>query len=243
MKKLIGARGVAAALLAGLLVSLACGGSGDGPERASGGISVSGSASISLKPDIATLVLGVEAIDESVARARGEAAEAMAGIAEELERAGIAEKDIQTLRLSIRPEYDYGGETRRLIGFSVSNIVNITIRDIDSVGAIIDRSVEVGGDLTRVQSIQFSTEDRSEYEKELVEEAVKDATEKAQRLADLAGVRLGEPVSISYGGGSPYPAADDFAGLAMAESAAFDTPVSPGEVEASVRVSILFSIE
>ena len=245
---------VVAGVAAGILAGVACSGAtsesptppqapasaAESPSR--GGISVSGTGSISLTPDIATLVLGVEALDETVAQARSDAAEAMAGIVDVLKEA-IDDKDIQTQRLSIQPQYDYSSETRQLIGFSVSNIVNVTIRDIDSVGTVIDEAVGAGGDLTRVQSIGFSVDDTSSYEKQLVEEAVEDATDKAQHLADLTGVSLGKPLSISYGGGVPYPVFDNFARLEMAESAAFDTSISPGEVETSVIVNILFAIE
>ena len=233
-----------AALIIGLLASFACASSSESPATAAGGgISVSGTASISLTPDIATLVLGVEAIDETVAQARADAAEAMAGIVDVLKAAGIEDKDIQTQHLSIQPQYDYSAETRKLTGFSVNNIVNVTIRDIDSLGPIIDRSVAAGGDLTRVQSIYFSVDDTSPYENQLVEEAVMDATSKAQHLADLTEVTLGKPISINYGGGVPYPVLNRSFAVAMEESAAFDTSISPGEVETSVTVNILFSIE
>ena len=207
-----------------------------------GGISVSGAASISLAPDTATIVLGVEALHETVAQARADAAAAMTSIVEVLTAAGVADEDIQTQHLSIQPQYDYSGETRELKGFTVVNIVNVTIRDIDSVGAVIDQTVDAGGDLTRVQSIYFSVDDTSSYEDQLIEEAVQDATAKAQRLADLTGVTLGKPLSINYGGGVPYPVFDRSFGIAMAESAAFDTPISAGEVESSVTVSIIFAI-
>lgn len=232
------------ALIFGLLAGFACTSSSESPATPTGGgISVSGSASISLAPDIATLVLGVEALDETVAQARADAAEAMAGIVDVLKAAGIEDNDIQTQRLSIQTQYDYSTETRKLTGFSVNNIVNVTIRDIDSVGSIIDKSVEAGGDLTRVQSIYFSVDDTSPYENQLVEEAVMDATNKAQHLANLTGVTLGKPISINYGSGVPYPVLDRSFAVAMEESAAFDTSVSPGEVETSATVNILFSIE
>lgn len=233
-----------AALLIGLLAAVACGSPTETPAApAQTGISVSGTASISLTPDIATLVLGVEALDETVAQARSNAAQAMAGIVDVLKAAGIEDKDIQTQRLSIQPQYDYSSETRKLTGFSVNNIVNVTIRDIDSVGSIIDQAVSAGGDLTRIQSIYFSVDDTSPYEAQLIEDAVNDATEKAQHLADLTGVTLGRPISISYGSGVPYPVLDRSFAMAMEESAAFDTSISPGEVETSVTVNILFSIE
>ena len=244
MKKLGSLTVLIAGLLFVMIGALACGDSkdrDDGPAQ--GGISVAGTASISLTPDIATLVLGVEAIDETVAQARADAAEAMAGIVDVLTASGIADDDIQTTHLSIQPQYDYSTETRKLIGFSVNNIVNVTVRDIGVVGTVIDQSVAAGGDLTRVQSIYFSVDDTSPYEKQLVEDAVKDATDKAQHLADLTGVTLGKPISITYGGGSPYPIFDDSPRFAMAESAAFDTSISPGEVETSITVSIIFAIE
>ena len=213
-------------------------------SSAQGGISVSGTASISLAPDIATIVLGVESIDETVADARSTAASAMAGIVNVLTEAGVADEDIQTQRLSIQPQYDYSSEKRELIGFTVVNIVNVTVRDIDSVGSIIDKSVEAGGDLTRIQSIYFSVDDTEPYEDQLIADAVQDATDKAGRLADLTGVALGKPLAINYGGGVPYPVLDRSFGLAMVEeSAGFDTSVSPGEVETSVTVNIVFSIE
>ena len=241
-----------AVLAIALVTAIACGATTEDPptptpESSSantpqGGISVSGTAAISLAPDTATIVLGVEALHETVAQARADAAAAMTSIVEVLTAAGVADEDIQTQHLSIQPQYDYSSETRELIGFTVVNIVNVTIRDIDSVGAVIDQTVDAGGDLTRVQSIYFSVDDTSSYEDQLIEEAVQDATAKAQRLADLTGVTLGKPLSINYGGGVPYPVFDRSFGIAMAESAAFDTPISAGEVETSVTVSIIFAI-
>ncbi len=241
-----------AVLTIALVAAIACGATTEDsptptPESSSantpqGGISVSGTASISLAPDTATIVLGVEALHETVAQARADAAAAMTNIVDVLTAAGVVDEDIQTQHLSIQPQYDYSSETRELIGFTVVNIVNVTIRDIDSVGAVIDQTVEAGGDLTRVQSIYFSVDDTSSYEDQLIEEAVQDATTKAQRLADLTGVTLGKPLSINYGGGIPYPVFNRSFGIAMAESAAFDTPISAGEVETSVTVSIIFAI-
>lgn len=253
MKKLRNALVVIAAVVVGLITAVACGAATeesptpapapDSAASAQGGISVSGTASVSLTPDIATLVLGVEAIDETVADARSAAATAMTSIVNVLTEAGVADEDIQTQHLSIQPQYDYSSEKRELIGFTVVNTVNVTVRDIDSVGSIIDQSVAAGGDLTRIQSVYFSVDDTSPYEDQLIADAVQDATEKAAHLADLTGVALGKPLSINYGGGAPYPVLNRSFGIAMAESASFDTSISPGEVETSVTVSIIFAIQ
>ena len=126
-----------AVLAIALVTAIACGATTEDPptptpESSSsntpqGGISVSGTASISLAPDTATIVLGVEALHETVAQARADAAAAMTSIVEVLTTAGVADEDIQTQHLSIQPQYDYSGETRELKGFTVVNIVNVTI--------------------------------------------------------------------------------------------------------------------
>ena len=116
-----------AVLAIALVTAIACGATTEDsptptPESSSantpqGGISVSGTASISLAPDTATIVLGVEALHETVAQARADAAAAMTNIVDVLTAAGVVDDDIQTQHLSIQPQYDYSDETRELIGF------------------------------------------------------------------------------------------------------------------------------
>ena len=110
------------------------------------GVHVSGTASISLKPDVAKVVLGVEALDDTVAEASEQATAAMTKILDALTTTGVPSEDIQTSHFSIKPSYSSRSDyTRWLEGFEVTNTLNVKVRDIDSVGQVIDRAVEAGG--------------------------------------------------------------------------------------------------
>lgn len=204
------------------------------------GIWVTGQGKVSVTPDILSLSLGIEAQAATVAEAQSQAAEAMDRVMTALADNGVAEKDIKTQYYSIYPvrRWDDGKET--LVGYRVSNTVTAKIRDIDRAGAIIDAVAEAGGDLTRINGISFSVDDLQTYQAEVREKAMADAKAKAEQLAALAGVTLGQPTYISeWSIQVPYP-------LAMMEAAvsvaAVATPISPGEMEVSLSVQVVYNI-
>jgi hypothetical protein len=100
-------------------------------------------------------------------------------------------------------------------------------RDIEATGVIIDAVAKAGGDLIRIQGVSFTVDDPSQYYVEARAEAVADAIDKAQQLADLAGIQLGNPFYISEGGGFA-PIYRDY-GLMAAEGAVSPPlPSAPG---------------
>ncbi len=163
------------------------------------GIWVSGRGEVTVTPDIATLRLGIEAQEASVAEAQTEASEAMDKVMTALTDNGVAEKDIQTQRFSIYPvtKWDREKEEETVVGYRVTNMVTAKIRDIDKAGTIIDAVVKAGGDLTRIDSIAFSVDDPSAYYDEARQKAMADAEAKAKHLAELADITLGKPSYIS----------------------------------------------
>lgn len=207
------------------------------------GISVTGTGTVIVSPDLAILVVGVEARRDTVAQAREDAAGAMERIVEVLEASGIAEKDIKTQSLSIRPLYSFRTETPQLDGFQVTNIVRVKIRDLENVGSVIDQVVGAGGDLTRIQSIGFSVDDPAPLQVNMRALAVEDALAKAQQLAALTGVALGRPISIVEDGGGGPVFDMVVRSLSFAEADSGPTSISPGEIDMSLNVSIVFAIE
>ena len=215
------------------------------------GIWVSGEGSVTLEPDLATLGLGVEARGETVSDAIAEASTAMDAVLGALRGQGIQDRDVQTRNFNVWPEYEYQEvmqdgamrRTRVLVGYVVSNTVTAKIRDLDSVGEVIDEVAAAGGDSTRIDSVGFTVDDQSAYAEELRSKAVADAMEKASHYASLAGVSLGEVTFISEA------AADAPIGPVFRESAAFAmaaapaTSISGGEVELRMSVQVLFEIE
>ena len=207
------------------------------------GIWVTGQGKVSVEPDIATLKLGIEAQETSVAEAQIQAAEAMDKVMTALTENGVASKDIQTQYFSIRQVTKWNREKEEevVIGYRVTNMVIAKIRDIDKVGTIIDAVAEAGGDLTRINSIGFSVDDPSAYYEEARQEAIAEAKAKAEQLAELAGVTLGKPTYISEG--ISYPISPRTVVLEeMVAAPAIETPISPGETEISLSVQIVYAI-
>ena len=207
------------------------------------GIWVTGQGKVTAVPDIATLRLGIEAEEASVAEAQAQAAEAMDSVMTALTENGVAEKDIQTQYFSIRriTKWDRVKEEEVVTGYRVTNMVTAKIRDIDKIGTIIDAVAEAGGDLTRIDSIGFSVDDPSDYYDEARQEAMAEARHKAEQLAELAGVTLGKPTYISEGIQVP-PVTRGVVVVEEAIEAAPETPISPGELEISLSVQVIYAI-
>jgi len=211
------------------------------------GIWVTGQGEVAAVPDLASLRLGVEAQADTVAEARTEASEAMNKVMEALKGNGVAEEDIQTQQFSIYPmtTWDERKDEEEIIGYRVTNMVVAKIREVDKAGEIIEAVAEAGGDLTRIQSISFAVDDPAEYYQEARTNAMDDAKNKAAQLADSAGVELGNPTYISEG--SVYRPEvtryfHDIEEEMEEEMAAPQPPISPGELEITVSVQVVYAI-
>jgi len=209
------------------------------------GIWVSGIGEVTVTPDIAVLTLGVEAQADTVDQAQGEASSAMNAVVSELDSRGVADKDIQTLYFRIYPVRDWAPERgeEELVGYRVTNMVTVKVREVDDTGTIIDAVARVGGDYIKIDNISFTVDDPTPYQKEAREKALADARERAEQIADTAGVRLGEPTYINESG-SYYPTTRQISyGMAvpapMPEAAA---SISPGETVITILVQVAYSI-
>ena len=211
-------------------------------DGSQGGISVSGSGSISVEPDLAILNIGVEATGKTVSFARSEAASAMDSVVSSLKKEGILTKDIQTQQLTIYPRYDYQTNKQVLIGYSVTNTARVKVRDLSKVGKIVDNAAASGGDYVRINGISFNVEDTDQYMESLRKQAVQKAQIKAEEYADSAGVKLGSLRSLTeVGAQSPHmPSAMDNQMRAM--SVPMESPISGGELQITVTVFTVFNI-
>ena len=211
---------------------------GDEPRS----ISVSGTGEVRAEPDIATMTLGVETRAETVAEARADAARAADAVIVALRDGGVAEDDIRTTYFSINAVYDYGGERPVLDGYAVSNTVTVTVRDIGATGALIDAAAAAGGDATRFNGLSFGHDDPAEHTRAARELAVEDARDKAEQLAGLTGVTLGEPLAISETSWAA-PRVEAYAEEAVAFADSAGTSISPGTSAISVTVNVVWAIE
>jgi uncharacterized protein YggE len=205
------------------------------------GILVTGTGEVTVTPDLATLSLGVEAQESSVAQAQTEAAGAMNDVISVLKSQGIADNDIQTQSFSIQQvtRYDQTTQQQVVVGYRVDNMVTAKIRNLDNTGKIIDAVAQAGGNLTRINGVSFSVEDPTQYYDEARTMAVQDAQQTASRLASLSKVTLGNATYISESGQTPIPY---ISASVPAPSPAPQTPISPGETKITLTVQILYEI-
>lgn len=209
------------------------------------GIWVSGSGKVAVVPDLTLVSLGAEARAVSVRQARDEAASAMEQMMGVLESSGIQKKDIKTQFFNIQPEYVWNDFAKRqeIKGYRVTNTISVKVRNLEGLGALLDRVADAGGDLVRINDISFTVENPEKLAAQAREAAVKDALAKAQQFANLTGVTLGKLVYISESGAS-IPLVRDYAeAKAVVALSAPTTPIAPGELDVTIAVQAVFGIE
>ena len=200
-------------------------------------ISVTGEASVSVPPDLAQIDGGVTTEAKTAREASDANNAAMGKVLLALKGAGIDEKDFQTSRLSLQPQYAPNRSgPNAVVGYQASNRVTIKLRDVTKVAATIDTLVAAGAN--NIGGINFMVSAASKLLDDAREQAIADARRKAEIYAKAAGVTLGSPVSISEEG-SPGPGPYRRMAAGMAASA----PVAQGEETLHVSVSVSWAIK
>ena len=201
-------------------------------------IIVIGEGSVSAAPDHARISSGVTTRAKTAKEASDANAKAMAVVLAALQSAGIEQKDIQTSRFSVQPVYTSPGPNteQRLTGFSVSNQVNATIRQIDKVGDILDRLVTAGA--TDAGNVEFLHTDSSKTLDKAREAAMADARRKAELYAHAAGVTLGSVAWVTEDSAAPLFAPK----VAMRAAMPGAPPIATGEDTLQVRITVGYEI-
>lgn len=197
-------------------------------------ITVTGEASVSVAPDNANIRLGVTSQGKNAREASEANARQMTNVLAAIKEAGVADRDVQTSRLSLQPQYEQGkAGPARLLGFQVTNQVTIRIREIDKFPGILDRAIAAGAN--EMSGIEFVVSEQSKLLDQARDDAVTDARRKAELYAKAAGVKLGPVTSISEEGASPPRPVMQ----AMRASA---VPVAPGEQLLRAAISVTFEL-
>lgn len=129
----------------------------------------------------------------------------------------------------------------QITGFRVNNQLTVKVRDLDRLSDVLDDAIAAGGDAVRVNNVSFSVDEPEQYLGEAREQAMKDARERAEQLASLAGVTLGQVRSVSES--SPTSLGRGGFGAEFALAAAAPTPLSPGETEVSLTIFVVYEVE
>jgi uncharacterized protein YggE len=203
---------------------------------------VTGQGEASGKPDQAEISAGVQTSAKTVIEASRENQAAVARILEALDEQDIPENDIQTANYSIWAEQNYNDRDKQTItGYHVSNMVNVKIKDIEKIGDVLAAVTNAGAN--SINGIHFSVADTDSLEARARQAAMADARARAESLAKLAGVELGEVLTISTSAmpefPRPYLASRSFE---MADAQAPVPDIVPGQQSVAVQIHVMFAI-
>ncbi len=210
-------------------------------------ILVNGEGRVDIAPDMAILSLTVTREADTARSALDANSAAMNEVITAMKAEGIDTRDLQTSRFSIQPRYSRPApkpsgerEPPQIIGYTVRNSLTVRVRDITTVGAVLDKSVTLG--VNEGGNIRFTNADPSAAIEKARTRAVKDAIAKANTLATAAGVKTGKLLEISEQSFSPRPVAMAAAEMSMARSAS-SVPVAAGENTYKVMVNVSYAID
>ncbi|NPV69645.1 MAG: SIMPL domain-containing protein [Firmicutes bacterium] len=204
-------------------------------------IAATGEATVSAKPDIAYVGLGVQAQADTAREAQSQNSAAMSRVMAALAKLGIANDDIKTSRFNMYPVYDYKPEPDqqpKLVGYRVDNSIRITVRDLSRVGTVLDECVKAGAN--QVETVTFSLKDATNYRMQALEEAARSSRAEADAMArglglTITGIKAVQELSSSV------PRYEFTMMDAMPRGMGASAPVAPGQIEVRAEVRVEYT--
>lgn len=202
-------------------------------------------------PNVATFNFSAVSEGKDVSEAQNKMNAIANKAIEYLKSQGIEDKDIQTQNYSANPKYEYRSDTsgvmivpgrQVLVGYEASETVKVKVHDVSKAGTLLSG---VGGlGVTEISGISMESDDLDSLKQVATEDAIKKAKDKASKLSQTVGVRLGRIVSFyeenPQGGPIPYGGATD---VAMSKSSLVAPQIQPGENTITSTVSITYEIK
>ncbi len=228
-----------------LTVTLILAGASARAQDAPRTITVTGTGEVSLAPDMATIVIGIQSEGEDAATALDEASAATLAILSRLDAEGIDAADVRSGAVRLQPRYSNSvlSSGQQIIGYRAVNTVQVEVLDLDQLGRLL--STLVGDGANRLDRVSFGLQDPTAAMDEARSLAVAEAIRRAALYAQAADVAVGDVLSISEQGGGSYRAlhAEPVVIAEMAQSApSLDVPVAPGEIDLNASINMVFAI-
>lgn len=199
-------------------------------------LTVIGTATVTFQPDMAELSVGVETHGETVSGAVEASARTMNAVMEALQGAGVAQSDLSTSNYYVGVDYSYDTAPATPVGYYVGNTLNVIVRDVEQIGAVIDAAAVAGAN--QVYGVTFrSSQQNDSYDRALTL-AIQEGMRKAQLMAIAAGHALGQLKSVEESGIQSYGinAAFDMAARASG------TSIMPEELSVTASVTMTYEL-
>ncbi len=225
---------------AAAIAQAAAPGPGAGPPQRA--IRVSGEGKVYVAPDVARVLVGAVTTGKDLGKVTQDAAAVARKVAAELSKAGIASRDVRTVRHDVQVERPWNASTGRagaISGYTVTDQVQVTVRDLDKLGAVLDQVTRAGGNT--IDQLSMEKEELGPDRARALALAYAAARTKAEAIARAAGVTLGEVIDVQEGFSQRGPIPLMANRVALSESAPA-TPVAAGDLEVTGTVTATFAI-
>lgn len=204
-------------------------------------ISVTGTGSANGAPDVAYITLGVEVENSNVGTAVEQVNQTMDDVIAALSEVGIPDEDIQTTNFNIRqnqaPPQPMDSQSAAESTYVVSNNAQVRVANIDQLSEVIQTALDAGAN--RMYGLNFGIQDTDSLLSEARQNAVNDAQARAEELASLFGVTLGDPIQISESTGGNQPVPQASAALGMGGGSPV---IREGQMSISVSLNVTYEM-
>ncbi|UCZ54002.1 SIMPL domain-containing protein [Bacillus shivajii] len=197
---------------------------------------VFGKGIVSAQPDEAKITVGVITEGRQLQEVQQENAQVSSQVIASLTELGIPEANIQTVEYRVDMQYDYIDGKQVFRGYRVTHQFQITIDQIDETGVVVDTAVASGANT--VSNIQFTLKDPSQEYNDALRQAIQQAENKANVMADEQNISL-NPVPEKIEELREEEAVQPFQPMLFATAEA--TPIQPGTLQITARVKMTYS--
>jgi uncharacterized protein YggE len=212
------------------------------PGTATRTITATGEGKVYVTPDIAYIYIGVHTESDSVGSALSDNNSQAQAVANTLKELSVDPKDIQTSAFNVSPQqqFDKNGQPTKTV-YVVDNTINVTVRDLSKLGAILDAVVKSGAN--NITGISFDVKDKATAIAEARKLAIQDGKSQATDMASAAGVTLGDLQTLNvYASSGPVPVYEGKGGAGTV-SVASNVPTASGQMVITMEASMVYEIK
>lgn len=205
-------------------------------------IQVTGQAKVSETPDRVYIDIGVTTQAPKSEAAAAENASRVSAVIAAVKRTASSGAQLTTTEYSVSPNYNYprDGGTPTLVGYTVSNVVQVRLDDLRKIGPVIDAATQAGSN--NVQDIRFALRDEDVPRREALRKAALSARQDAETLAGALGLRVVRVLSVNEQSPAAVPIFPQVRQFAARMAAAPATPVEAGTIDVNATVTLTVEV-
>lgn len=208
-------------------------------------ITVNGVGELAVNPDVAYVNLAIVTKADSANDAQTKNAQSFANLEKVFyDNFKLDKKDVKTSGFVVQPVYSYADKEPKITGYTATQTVQVTYREMDKIGALLDAASSAG--VNQINGIQFDTEKRQDYEISAIDKAMSNAESKAKAIAKDAGKELKGVINVTQTGNTSVPIRIDNVGavaMKQADASNTATSISPGELKILTNVTVQYDFQ